>query len=177
MGLANTINMRDVTMKNSKNITFTPIGIIRSPHRSPAGTPIQPTYAEQCEGQVIVNEEFEAALVDLDGFECIWLIYWLDRSGPYKPSVIPYRDNKEHGLFATRSPCRPNSIGLSVVHLLGRKGNVLNIRGIDILDKTPLLDIKPYVPEFDAYPSSKAGWLDECRENRKLADDRFHDPE
>jgi tRNA-Thr(GGU) m(6)t(6)A37 methyltransferase TsaA len=105
----------------------------------------------------------------------VWLVYWFDRAGPYKPRVVPYRDTHERGLFATRSPCRPNPIGVSVVRLLGREGNVLRVGGIDILDRTPLLDIKPYVPEFDAHPASKAGWLDEQREDRREADGRFHE--
>jgi len=165
-------------MTERTTITFTPIGVIRSPHLAPAGTPIQPTYAEQCEGQVVVDPALEAALADLDGFERIWLVYWFDRAGPYKQRVVPYRDTHEHGLFATRSPCRLNPIGLSVVRLLGREGNVLRVGGIDILDGTPLLDIKPYVPEFDAHTASKAGWLDERREDRREADGRFHgDPD
>jgi len=158
----------------TKNILPKPIGVIHSPHLAPAGTPIQPTYATECEGQVVVEPEFEAALSNIDGFERVWLIYWFDRSGPFKPRVVPYRDTREHGLFATRSPCRPNPIGMSVVRLLGREGNVLRVGGIDILDGTPLLDIKPYVPEFDAHPSSRAGWLDEQRQDRRQADDRFH---
>ena len=156
------------------NIEPKPIGVIRSPHREPVGTPIQTTYAERFEGQVVVEAEFEEALADLDGFERIWLIYWFDRAGPYKPRVVPYRDTREHGLFATRSPCRPNPIGLSAVRLLGREGRVLRVGGIDVLDGTPLLDIKPYVPEFDVHPASKAGWLDEQRADRTEADDRFH---
>jgi tRNA-Thr(GGU) m(6)t(6)A37 methyltransferase TsaA len=110
------------------NITLKAIGLIRLSHRTPAGTPIQPNYAEQCEGEVIVDTEFESALMDLDGFERIWLVYWFDRAGSYKPRVVPYRDTHEHGLFATRSPCRPNPIGLSVVRLLGREGNVTAAR-------------------------------------------------
>ncbi len=167
-------------MTERTTITLTPIGVIRSPHLSPAGTPIQPAYAEQCVGQVVVDPPFAAALADLEAFERVWLIYWLDRAGPFKPSVIPYRDTREHGLFATRSPCRPNAIGLSVVHLVGRESNVLHVRGLDILDGTPLLDLKPYVPEFDAHPSSRAGWLDDRQQDRRVADDRFHrggDPE
>ncbi len=155
-------------------ITLTPIGVIRSPHQTAAGTPIQPTYAGEYEGQVIVNEEYEKALDDIEGFERIWLIYLLDRAGAFRPRIIPYRDIREHGLFATRSPCRPNPIGLSVVDLVAREGNILRIKGIDVLDGTPLLDIKPYVPEFDAHPVSKAGWLDERRSERTEADDRFH---
>lgn len=160
-------------MTEKSIITLTPIGIIHSPHLTAVGTPIQPTYAKQCEGQVIVDPGFEAALTDLDGFECVWLIYWFDRCAPYEPRVIPYRDTGERGLFATRSPCRPNPIGLSVVQLLGRERNMLLVRGIDVLHGTPLLDIKPYVPEFDAFLSSKAGWLDEPGEERTEADGRF----
>jgi len=151
-----------------------PIGIIRTGFIEAVGTPIQPAYAKQAEGQVIVDEEFEPALADLEGFERLWLIYWMDRASPFKPMVVPYRDTRKHGLFATRSPCRPNPIGLSVVRLLRREGRILHVADIDILDGTPLLDIKPYVPEFDAHPSSKAGWFDACRVDRKVADRRFH---
>lgn len=161
--------------KQRKNL-IQPIGIIRSQHTSADGTPIQPTYAEQLEGEVVVYESFAAALADIEGFERIWIIYCFDRSGPFKHRVVPYRDTREHGLFATRAPSRPNPIGMSVVRLLGREDNVLRVRGIDILDSTPLIDIKPYVPEFDAYPDSKAGWLDERHEDRREADERFYDP-
>ncbi len=158
--------------------TFTPIGVIRSDHKTAAGTPIQPAYADDtCVGQVILEPGFEEALEDIEGFERVWLIYLLDRAGDYRPKIVPYRDVIEHGLFATRSPCRPNPIGLSVVRLVARKGNILQISGVDILNGTPLLDIKPYVPEFDAHPVSKAGWLDERRSERTRADDRFHQPE
>ena len=156
------------------DIVVRPIGVVRSPHRTAIGTPIQPVYAEECEGEVIVDEEFAPALADIEGFERIWLIYWLDRAEPFRPRVVPYRDTREHGLFATRSPCRPNAIGMSVVRLLSCEGRTLRVCGVDILDGTPLLDIKPYVPEFDAHPSSKAGWFDETSEDRRVADERFH---
>ena len=158
----------------AKQIVMRPIGVIRSPHRTPAGTPIQPTYAKDVEGEVVVAAELEPALADIDGFERIWLVYCLDRAGPFRPRVVPYRDNQERGLFATRAPSRPNPLGLSVVRLLSRQGNVLRVRGLDILDGTPLLDIKPYVPEFDAHPDSEAGWLEAGREERREADGRFH---
>ena len=157
-----------------QQVVMRPIGVVHSPHRTPAGTSIQPAYAEHVKGQVVVDEGFAAALDDIEGFERIWLVYCLDRAKPFKPRVVPYRDTKERGLFATRAPSRPNPIGLSVVRLLGRDGNALRVRGLDILDGTPLLDIKPYVPEFDAYPESKSGWLDERREDRREADGRFH---
>jgi len=163
--------------ETKSDIVMQSIGVIRSPHQTAAGTPIQPAYAEQVDGEVVVDESFESALGDLEGFERIWLVFCLDRAGPFKPRVVPHRDTKEHGLFATRAPSRPNPIGLSVVRLLRREGKVLHIRGLDILDGTPLLDIKPYIPEFDAFPSSRAGWLDERREDRRAADNRFHGEE
>jgi tRNA-Thr(GGU) m(6)t(6)A37 methyltransferase TsaA len=161
-------------MKKKTEVILQPIGVIRSPHQSPAGTPIQPAFAEAVEGEVVVNESVAEALDDIDCFERIWLIYCLDRAKPWKHRVVPYRDTQERGLFATRAPSRPNPIGLSVVRLLGRQNNVLRVRGLDILDGTPLLDIKPYVPEFDAFPDSKAGWLDERRQECREADGRFH---
>jgi tRNA-Thr(GGU) m(6)t(6)A37 methyltransferase TsaA len=157
------------------SIDIRPIGVVRSPHKAAAGTPIQSVYAEEAEGEVHVNEALAPALADLEGFERVWLIYWFDRAGPFRPRVVPYRDTCEHGLFATRSPCRPNPIGLSVVWLLAREGSVLRVRGVDVLDGTPLLDIKPYVPEFDAHRYSKAGWFEARREDRRRADGRFHE--
>lgn len=153
-----------------------PIGNIRTPFPQASGTPIQPAYAHGAEGRVIVFEQFAGALYDIEGFERVWLIYWLDRAAGFEPRVIPYRDTREHGLFATRSPCRPNPIGMSVVRLTRREGCVLHVADVDILDNTPLLDIKPYVPVFDAHPSSRAGWLDTCGADRRHADDRFHLP-
>ncbi|HTP25225.1 MAG TPA: tRNA (N6-threonylcarbamoyladenosine(37)-N6)-methyltransferase TrmO [Anaeromyxobacteraceae bacterium] len=151
------------------------IGRIRSPFVEAAGTPIQPIYAQGAEGQVIVDGQLSDALADIEGFERLWLIYWMDRAAAFRSRVTPYRDTRVHGLFATRSPCRPNPIGLSVVRLVRREGSVLHVANLDVLDDTPLLDIKPYVPEFDAHPSSKAGWLETCAVDRRLADGRFHE--
>ena len=150
------------------------VGVIHSPFVEAAGTPIQPCYAQGAEGTVLVDEAFAAALDDIEGFARVWLLYWLDRITGFKNHVIPYRDTHEHGLFATRSPCRPNPIGMSVVRLLRREGRILHVADIDVLDGTPLLDIKPYVPNFDAYPGAKAGWFDAAGENRIVADERFH---
>jgi tRNA-Thr(GGU) m(6)t(6)A37 methyltransferase TsaA len=154
-------------------IIFRPIGVIHSPFKDQAGTPIQPRYAEDAVGTVVVDEAFQAALRDLEGFERIWLIYYFHRSGPWRPLVVPFRADVERGLFATRAPARPNSIGMSAVKLVAVKGNVLEVQGLDILDGTPLLDIKPYVPAFDVYPGSRAGWLDESGTDRKVDDGRF----
>ena len=157
-------------------ISIQVIGIIRTPFPEAAGTPIQPAYGRDVVGRILLNEAYAPALDDIEGFERIWLIYWMDRTGRFKPRVVPYRDIHEHGLFATRSPNRPNPIGISVVRLLKREGNVLHITDLDILDGTQLLDIKPYVPEFDAYPNSRAGWFDQPGVDRRLADSRFHHP-
>jgi len=152
---------------------LTPIGSIRSPFKGPAGTPIQPVFAGEAEGIVEVFPEYAEGLRDLDGFERIWLLYWLDRAPPARLRVVPFRDDVEHGLFATRVPCRPNPIGLSCVRLLRIERNLLTAAGVDILDGTPVLDIKPYVPQFDAFPQSRAGWLAKRGNNRTLADHRF----
>jgi tRNA-Thr(GGU) m(6)t(6)A37 methyltransferase TsaA len=150
------------------------IGVIKTPFTRAEGTPIQPLYAEGVEGRVVLDDQYEAALADIEGFERLWLVYWFDRAGPFQPSVIPYRDTTPHGLFATRSPCRANPIGLSLVRLIGRSGKELSILDIDVLDDTPLLDIKPYVPEFDSHPGSRAGWFDLSCADVRVADDRFH---
>lgn len=160
--------------KAKDSIAFYAIGLIHTPYKAAAGTPIQPAYGIGVEGVVEVYERYIEALEDIEGFERIWLIYWMDRTGRFKPKVLPYRDTQEHGLFATRSPNRPNPIGISVVRFVRREGCVLYVSDIDILDGTPLLDIKPYVPEFDAFPSSRAGWFDRAGVDRRLADGRFH---
>jgi len=152
---------------------LTPIGLIRSPFQEPAGTPIQPVYAAQAQGTVEVFSDYVDGLLDLNGFERIWLLYWLDRAPVPCLQLVPFRDDVRHGVFATRAPCRPNPIGLSCVRLLGIEHNVLTVGGMDVLDGTPLLDIKPYVPAFDAFPQSRAGWFEKGRSNRTRADDRF----
>jgi tRNA-Thr(GGU) m(6)t(6)A37 methyltransferase TsaA len=156
-------------------ITARVIGVIRTPFPEPAGTPIQSIYAQEAEGRVELFEPYAAALDDIEGFDRLWLIYWMDGVRAFTPRVTPYRDTREHGLFATRSPSRPNPIGLSVVQLLRRKGNTLYIAGIDMVDGSRLLDIKPYVPEFDSHPGCRAGWFDDCGTDRRQADDRFHE--
>jgi tRNA-Thr(GGU) m(6)t(6)A37 methyltransferase TsaA len=171
------MNMTDasVTTTATTTIAMRAIGVIHTPFRKAAGTPIQGVYAHGSAGQVVINEDYAAALDDIEGFERLWLIYWMDRVGPFRPRVIPYRDTREHGLFATRSPSRPNAIGLSVVRLVKREASTLYVTDVDMLDETPLLDIKPYVPEFDAHPRSRAGWFDVPGTDRREADGRFHD--
>jgi tRNA-Thr(GGU) m(6)t(6)A37 methyltransferase TsaA len=156
-----------------KNKLLRRIGIIHTPHREQAGAPIQPAFAEGARGTVTVLDPYVQALADLAGFERIWLLYLFDRSEAWRSHVVPYRDKVERGLFATRAPARPNPIGLSVVRLLSVEGGTLHVQDVDMLDGTPLLDIKPYVPAFDAYPDSRAGWLDVNASDRRVADNRF----
>ena len=152
-----------------------PIGIIHTPHRDQDGAPIQPAFAEGARGTVTLFAPYVEALADLDGFERIWLVFEFDRSAPWKSRVVPYRDVVERGLFATRAPARPNPIGLSAVRLVSVDGNTLQVQDVDMLDGTPLLDIKPYVPAFDAYPDSRAGWVDATTSRQRLADNRFEE--
>jgi tRNA-Thr(GGU) m(6)t(6)A37 methyltransferase TsaA len=167
--------MMPLKAKADKPIRIHGIGTIHTPFLEAAGTPIQTAYGQGVEGQVHLNEAYATALDDIDGFERLWLIYWMDRVGQFRTRVVPYRDTKEHGLFATRSPNRPNPIGISVVRLIRREGSTLHVIDIDILDGTQLLDIKPYIPEFDARPGSRAGWFDNPGMDRRHADGRFHD--
>lgn len=149
------------------------IGRVHSPFKQAAGTPIQPCRAANTPGQVTLRPEFAAGLRDLAGFDRIWLIYWFHRAAPAKLSVVPYRDTVERGLFATRAPARPNALGMSCVRLLNIEGNVLQIGEVDVLDDTPLLDIKPYVPQYDNYPVRRCGWVDTVPDRPVVADDRF----
>ena len=158
----------------ANNLVYRPIGIARSPFVRQAGTPVQPTYAATVKGMLEIEEEYAPALKDLDGFERIWVLYHFNRAGPYQAMVVPYHDDTPHGLFATRAPGRPNPIGISVVKLLSVKGTCLEVEGLDLLDGTPLLDLKPYIPEFDAFSPSRTGWLANGR-RRTTADSRFED--
>lgn len=136
------------------------IGIIHSEHRHPEETPIQPEFARDCPGRVEVFPEYAAGLKDIEGFTHLILIYTFHAAGEPELIVKPFLDDTPHGVFATRYPCRPNHIGLSVVQLVGREGPALHIQGCDILDGTPLIDIKPYVPRFDAPDGARGGWTD-----------------
>lgn len=149
------------------------IGVIHSPHTEPHGTPIQPRYADEFEATVDVWPEYADGLADLAGFERVWLIYWFDRAPAARLRVTPFRDTAERGLFATRAPCRPNPIGMSAVRLLAVEGNTLRFAGADMLDGTPLLDIKPYARDFDRYETERDGWLTESATRRTNADQRF----
>jgi tRNA (adenine37-N6)-methyltransferase len=156
-------------------IELKPIGIIRSPFTAPEGMPIQPTGAAGVKGTVEVFEDFHAGLKDLDGFSHIILLYYFHRSRGFNLNVVPFMDSEPRGLFATRAPKRPNAIGLSVVRLDKIEDSVLHIQNVDILDGTPLLDIKPYVSEFDAPADVRTGWLEKAGKtvSSRKSDDRF----
>lgn len=156
-------------------ISFTPIGTIHSPFPEPAGMPIQPAGASGMRGTVRIDEQYREGLHDLNGFSRIILIYHLHRSQGYSLDVVPFLDTVPHGIFATRAPRRPNAIGLSIVQLIAVNGCELVIGGVDVVDGTPLLDIKPYVPEFDCFPDEKSGWFSGCRDAVAVmkADERF----
>ncbi len=148
----------------SEDIVFAPIGVIHSEHTKPSDTPIQPVYAQGCSGRVEILPQYAEGLRDLEGFSHNYLIYQLHKAGPVRLSVKPFLQDVEHGVFATRAPCRPNPIGLSIVRLLRREGAMLHIDGVDVLDGTPLLDIKPYSARFDRIETTRNGWQDEVDE-------------
>jgi tRNA-Thr(GGU) m(6)t(6)A37 methyltransferase TsaA len=164
-----------MTRHNRPVFSFTPIGIIHSPYKEPAGMPIQTAGAAGVQGTIVIDEEFRGGLRDLEGFSRIILIYAFHRSQDYELEVIPFLDTVPHGIFATRAPRRPNAIGLSMVKLISVNNGELVIEGVDVIDETPLLDIKPYVPEFDCYPDEKSGWFAGCGERVRSAkaDERF----
>jgi len=154
---------------------YNPIGVIHTPFKERAGMPIQPSGGCGIQGTVEVYPEFREGLSDLDGFSHIILLYCFHRIEDFKLRVVPFLDIWSRGVFSTRAPTRPNPIGLSVVRLLSLEDGILRIENVDILDDTPLLDIKPYVPEFDAQSKIRTGWLEQVGKNvsKKRSDNRF----
>jgi tRNA-Thr(GGU) m(6)t(6)A37 methyltransferase TsaA len=138
---------------------ITPIGIIHSPFATKESCPIQPLYASGAIGSVEVFKEFEAGLKDVEMFSHIYLLYLLDRAGEVQLVRETFLDDTPHGIYASRHPCRPNGIGMSIVKLISRDDNILTVEGIDVLDRTPLLDIKPYVTRFDSIAFATEGWI------------------
>jgi tRNA-Thr(GGU) m(6)t(6)A37 methyltransferase TsaA len=154
---------------------YAPIGIIRTPFRNVEGVPIQSSGAIGIKGKIELKREFVSGLKDLDGFSHIILIYHFHRSKGYSLEVVPFLDDKPRGLFSTRAPKRPNPIGISVVKLLRIDAHILEIENVDMVDGTPLLDIKPYVSEFDWVEGEKKGWLSGAihKAKEKRSDSRF----
>jgi tRNA (adenine37-N6)-methyltransferase len=156
-------------------IILKPIGVIHSPFLDVEGMPNQPMGATGVKGTIELNSDLELGLKDLDGFSHIMLIYFFHLSRGYSLHVLPFLDRTPRGVFSTRVPRRPNGIGLSVVRLRGIRGCLLDIEDVDVLDGTPLLDIKPFVPQFDNREVQKAGWFENRADNATTvrADRRF----
>jgi len=155
--------------------TIEPIGIIHSPYMSIDDMPIQPKGEPAVEGHIVVEDKYIDGLQDLDGFSHIYLLYSFHKAIRTEMLVTPFMDTQTRGVFATRSPLRPNHIGLSVVRLLRVEGNTVMVDSIDVIDRTPLLDIKPYIEKFDGVEESKTGWLQASDEeiSNKRSDSRF----
>lgn len=152
-----------------------PIGIIHSPFKNLRDMPIQPKGAAVREGAIEVFDQFAEGLRDLDGFSHIYMLYTFHQAQRTELSVVPFMDTVARGVFATRSPLRPNHIGLSIVEMVKVTANIVIIRGVDVLDGTPLLDIKPYVAAFDEVQVSRSGWMQASREevSAMRSDGRF----
>ncbi|CCO24598.1 tRNA (N6-threonylcarbamoyladenosine(37)-N6)-methyltransferase TrmO [Maridesulfovibrio hydrothermalis] len=164
-----------MALKEKEAIIFHPIGHIRSPFKIPEGMPIQPSGAKDVKGHIELYEALEEGLQDLEGFSHIILLYQFHKNEGFELKVKPFMDTEKRGLFSTRAPRRPNMIGMSTVELLGIEGNILKIKGVDVLDNTPLIDIKPYVVKFDAVPADRFGWLEANAEKSETlkSDERF----
>jgi tRNA (adenine37-N6)-methyltransferase len=163
------------TNNGREPIPFVPIGTIHTPFTDITGMPIQPTGARGIRGSVEIFPEYLEGLKDLEGFTRLFLIYAFHRSPSYQLTIVPFLDTTPRGVFATRAPRRPNAIGLSTVRLIEVNGPTLVIEDVDILDGTPLLDLKPYVPAFDSYPDASSGWLEGSagRAGSCRSDERF----
>lgn len=157
------------------DIAYRSIGVLHSPFGDIKGMPVQPVGALGVEGHVDVHPDYCGGLRDLEGFSHVFLLYHLHRVAGFDLVVRPFLDNADHGIFATRSPKRPNPIGLSVLELAGVEGTRVWLRNVDVLDGTPVLDIKPYVPHFDVWEAGRVGWFATKAQNagNYRSDDRF----
>jgi tRNA-Thr(GGU) m(6)t(6)A37 methyltransferase TsaA len=157
-----------VTKNTNKNITIKPVGIIHTPYKEPKGMPIQGKFKRGVTGTAKLFPEYKAGLKDIEEFSHVILIYHFNRSKEEKLIGKPFLEDIEHGIFAIRSPNRPNHIGFSIVKLKRLKGDILTFSEVDILDGTPLLDIKPYVKHFDSRDKVKNGWIDKHFKTGKI---------
>jgi tRNA-Thr(GGU) m(6)t(6)A37 methyltransferase TsaA len=167
------VNKEDM---HERAFTFRPIGLLATPYRSRSGVPIQGVFDPDSQGKAKIFEAYEEGLKDLEGFSHIILIYVFHRSKGYDLVCRPYMEEERHGVFAMRAPRRPNPIGFSVVRLLKREGRILHLSEVDMLDGTPILDIKPFAPKFDHREDARVGWMTATfrdGRHRKVSDDRF----
>ncbi len=159
-----------------EKIILNPIGIIHTPFKDINNMPIQPVAAEGIKGTIELLPEYVEGLKDLDGFSYITLIYHFHKVNGYQLQVIPFMDTEKHGIFACKAPKRPNSIGISTVKLTGIEGNIIHIEQVDMLDGTPLIDIKPFYPRYDNRENVSIGWLEKNKDvslEKLRADERF----
>lgn len=156
-------------------ISYTPIGYFKTPFHALEDMPIQPTGAQGVEGTIEIVADYVEGLKDLDGFSHVIVLSHLHKSSGFKLTVRPFLDNSPHGVFSTRAPKRPNSIGFSIMRLKSVVGNIVTLEGADVLDGTPVLDLKPYVADFDNCDADRFGWLEGRGENAQShrSDDRF----
>jgi len=152
----------------NRKIVLKPIGIIYTPYKEPKGMPIQGTFEQGVIGTIRLLPKYRPGLKDVENFSHLILIYYFNRSSQEKLVAKPFIENKKHGIFAIRSPQRPNHIGFSIVKLMGINNNIITFSEVDILDGTPLLDIKPYVKYFDKRNNVKSGWIDKNFKNGKI---------
>ena len=141
------------------DIHFTSIGTVSSPFKSPVDAPIQPKGAQGIRGAITISKELEDGLRDIEGFSHLYIFYLFHQSESFDLEVTPFMDDTSHGVFATRAPRRPNQLGMSIVKLVEKKENVLIIEDVDMIDGTPIIDIKPYAPQFDERKNVQTGWL------------------
>lgn len=162
-------------MDSNQTIIFKPVGVVESRFEQQSGTPIQGKMAPEEVACIRIHDEFVAGLKDLEHFSHIYVFFKFDRASGSKLLVKPYLDNIERGVFATRSPLRPNPLGMTIVRLERIEGNCLHVSGVDILNGSPVIDIKPYIPDFDQHQPEKIGWYQEKGQKSGivLADDRF----
>ena len=159
-----------------EQIILNSIGIIRTPHTDVKNMPIQPIAAEGIRGTIELLPEYAAGLKDIEGFSHITLIYQFHKIEGYELRVVPFMDTETHGIFSTKAPKRPNAIGLSTVKLIAVEGNILHIEQVDMLDGTPLIDIKPFYPRYDNRENVKIGWLEKNKNlplEKLRSDERF----
>ncbi|MBU8892160.1 MAG: tRNA (N6-threonylcarbamoyladenosine(37)-N6)-methyltransferase TrmO [Bacteroidales bacterium] len=156
-------------------LNFKPIGFIKTPFKSKEGMPIQSTGAQGVKGTIEIEAEYIEGLKDLDGFSHIILIYHFHLSKTYELSIKPFMDDNLRGIFSTRAPKRPNPVGFTVVKLIEIKDNLVHIENIDVIDGTPLIDIKPFIPDIDSPDVQKLGWLQGKSDKMgvKKSDNRF----
>ncbi len=143
------------------SLTLTPIGVVRSPFVDRAEAPRQPRAAAEIEATIALfaGHGYERALFDLEGWDYLWVLFWFHKNAGWRPQVLPPRSDRRRGVFSTRAPHRPNPLGLSVVRIVSVRGLTVRVAGCDMLDQTPVLDLKPYVPWSDAIPHARTGWL------------------